>query len=184
MKRLFILSYFILLLVAAAKAQSVAINTTGTQAANSAILDVSSTTKGFLLPRMSAAQRLAIASPATGLQVFQTDDVANNPSGFYFFNGSAWVSMTAVLSNNSAWSLAGNGGTNPATNFIGTTDATDFKIATNATPRMTFKNTGEIGIGTSSPFSVFGLTRGNITTDQPILRLDDGSTTATSASVL
>lgn len=57
----------------------------------SAKLDVSSTDKGFLPPRMTAAQRMAITVPAPGLIVFQT----NGTAGLYYFNGSSWD----VLSN-------------------------------------------------------------------------------------
>lgn len=52
----------------------------------SAKLDVSSTTQGMLIPRMTSAQRNAIVSPATGLMVYQTD----GSSGFYYYNGTAW----------------------------------------------------------------------------------------------
>jgi hypothetical protein len=52
----------------------VAISTDGSLPDNSAILDVNSTDKGMLIPRMTAAQRDAIVSPATGLLIFCTDD--------------------------------------------------------------------------------------------------------------
>jgi hypothetical protein len=52
----------------------VAINTEGSLPDNSAILDVNSADKGMLIPRMTAAQREAIISPATGLLIFCTDD--------------------------------------------------------------------------------------------------------------
>jgi hypothetical protein len=93
-------------------AQNAAINSDGSAAHSSAILDVKATDKGVLVPRMTQAQRNAIATPATGLLIYQTDATA----GFYYYNGSAW---TAV----SGWGLTGNSGTNPTTNFIGTTDA-------------------------------------------------------------
>ena len=54
---------------------------------SSAMLDVTSTTKGLLTPRMTAAQRTAIGTPASGLIVYQTDGTA----GFYYYTGSAWV---------------------------------------------------------------------------------------------
>jgi hypothetical protein len=54
----------------ASMAQNVGIGTT-TPAA-SALLDVSSTTKGILPPRMTTTQRDAIASPAAGLIIFNT----------------------------------------------------------------------------------------------------------------
>ena len=51
-----------------------------------AMLDVTSTSKGVLIPRMTQAQRDAIATtPTTGLLIFQTD----NTPGFYYYNGSA-----------------------------------------------------------------------------------------------
>jgi trimeric autotransporter adhesin len=53
-----------------------------TNPANSAILDLSSTSRGLLIPRMSAIQRGAIASPATGLLVYQTDSIP----GFYYYS--------------------------------------------------------------------------------------------------
>lgn len=58
----------------------------------SAILDVRSTARGMLVPRMTQIQRNAIAAPATGLLIYQT----NNAPGFYYFNSSAWVPMSAV----------------------------------------------------------------------------------------
>ncbi len=67
--------------------QSVAINTTGAAADASSALDIQSTTKGFLVPRMTLTDRNAIASPATGLLIYQT----NSTPGFYYYDGSAWV---------------------------------------------------------------------------------------------
>ena len=61
-------------------AQSVGIGTTTPNA--SAQLDVSSTAKGMLVPRMTTAQRTAIASPAKGLLVFD-----NGTSSFWFYSG-------------------------------------------------------------------------------------------------
>ena len=52
----------------------------------SAQLEVSSTSKGFLVPRMTSSQRVAIANPASGLLVYQTDA----PIGFYYFSQGKW----------------------------------------------------------------------------------------------
>lgn len=68
----------------------VAINTTGDGPHGSAMLDITSSSKGVLVPRMTTALRTAIDSPAEGLLVYQTDA----PSGFYFYNGAAWVQLT------------------------------------------------------------------------------------------
>ena len=64
----------------------VAINTDGSSPNSSAMLDVQSSDKGMLIPRMTEAERDAISSPLTGLMVFQTD----NTTGFYYYDGSNW----------------------------------------------------------------------------------------------
>jgi len=60
----------------------VAVNTDGSGVDPSAILDVKSTGKGLLITRMTRAQIEAIASPANGLTVYNTDD-----KRFYYFDG-------------------------------------------------------------------------------------------------
>ena len=55
----------------------------------SAQLEVSSTTKGFLPPRMSEANRIAIVTPAAGLIIYQTDAT----TGFWYYNGTAWLQL-------------------------------------------------------------------------------------------
>ena len=55
----------------------------------SAKLEVSSTTQGFLFPRMIEDQRIAISNPATGLMVYQTD----NDEGVYIFKSFGWVQV-------------------------------------------------------------------------------------------
>ena len=56
----------------------------------SAELEVKSNTKGFLPPRMTKAERDAIVTPAAGLLIYQTDGDETNPTGLYFFDGTAW----------------------------------------------------------------------------------------------
>ena len=63
MKKLTILLIFFFT-VSQLNAQNVAINNDGTSAAPSAMLEVKSTTKGFMMPRVTSAQRAAIVSPA------------------------------------------------------------------------------------------------------------------------
>lgn len=79
-----------LLSTAQAQTGSVAVNTDGSTADNSALLDVKSTTQGILVPRMNAQQRGLIGNPAPGLLVYQTDGTP----GFYFYNGTAWSSLS------------------------------------------------------------------------------------------
>jgi len=89
MKKLSSLLILILFALQIIEAQNVGINATGNNPDNSAMLDVQSTDKGMLIPRMTEAQRDAIALPATGLMIFQTDATA----GFYYYNGTAWTAV-------------------------------------------------------------------------------------------
>jgi hypothetical protein len=54
----------------------------------SAMLDISSTTRGLLAPRMTTAQRNSIASPAKGLLVYD-----NDLNALHHYNGSAWAAV-------------------------------------------------------------------------------------------
>jgi hypothetical protein len=55
----------------------------------SALFEISSTTKGFLGPRMTEEQRLAISSPVTGLIVYQT----NADEGYFLYKSFGWVQI-------------------------------------------------------------------------------------------
>jgi Chaperone of endosialidase len=92
----------------------VGINTDGSAPDNSAMLDIKSTAKGVLIPRLTTAQRTAISSPAKGLLVYDS-----TTASFWFYTGSAWANLS---NSTSGWGLSGNSNTNPANDFIGTTD--------------------------------------------------------------
>ena len=80
--------------------QSVAITDDDTYtASSSSMLDVKSTTKGFLSPRLTTVQRNAIVTPATGLLVFDT-----SLNGFYYYNGSTWINLSSGSSSGLLWS--------------------------------------------------------------------------------
>lgn len=59
----------------------------------SAALDITSITRGLLIPRMTTTQRNAISAPATGLEIFNT-----TTGQFEYYNGSAWVAIGSSLS--------------------------------------------------------------------------------------
>ncbi len=114
----FLILFFFSLLNLKGISQSLGVNTSGAPAHNSAILDVSSTNKGILVPRMTKAQKDAIASPATGLLVYQDGP---DSIGFHFYNGSGWAWIDTA-SGKAGWALTGNSGTNSGEHFFGTTD--------------------------------------------------------------
>ena len=101
--RYYLLLLFFLSLSFAAMAQSVGVGTT-TPAA-SAAFDVTSTTGGMLLPRMTTTQRAAIPNPVQGLFVFQTDGTP----GLYYYIGNSWVNVVNGLIPDAY----GNAGANP-----------------------------------------------------------------------
>lgn len=89
----FFLSLLLLVFALSAFSQGVAINNNSAVADNSAMLDVSSSTKGILIPRMNTAQKTAIISPARGLLVYDSDT-----QSFWYWNGISWKE---VLNNSS-----------------------------------------------------------------------------------
>ncbi|MFN8306865.1 MAG: hypothetical protein U0T79_08825 [Ferruginibacter sp.] len=126
-------------------AQSLAINTDGSTANASALLDVKSTQKGMLVPRMSRTERNAIASPATGLLIYQ-----NGPDsiGFHYYDGTRW---SPVISHSNsdllAWRTGGNTGTIDGSHYIGTTDNVPLNIKVNNQKAGRIASTGETFLG-------------------------------------
>jgi uncharacterized protein (TIGR02145 family) len=131
----------------------VAINATGTDAASSAMLDVSSTAKGLLVPRMTAVQRSEIASPAIGLLVFQTDA----PEGFYYYNAaSVWVYITNTNSPVGILAVE-NGGTGTTTGSITGTNALTFAAGgSNQNVKLTPSGTGSIVLQGNTGINTIG----------------------------
>jgi hypothetical protein len=105
--------------------QSIGINNDGSIPNSSAMLDIKSTTKGLLIPRMTLVQRNAIVSPATGLQIYQTD----NTAGFYFYNGTAWSPLASGIAS-SFWNANGPIIYNNNSGNVGIgTGSPDFKLS-------------------------------------------------------
>ncbi len=78
--------------------QGAAVNTTGANADPSAMLDVNSSDKGMLIPRISLSSTTVstpVTTPATGLMVFNTATVGDVTPGFYYWDGSQWQPIGA-----------------------------------------------------------------------------------------
>ena len=91
MKRIVLTTAFLIAVITTSLAQ-VAVTTDGSPADASAMLDVKSTTRGILPPRMTTAQRNAIAAPANGLIVFDSD----LENLWIYKSGSGWVSIASL----------------------------------------------------------------------------------------
>lgn len=70
--------------------------------ASTSALDITSTTKGILIPRMTTAQRDAITTPASGLQIYNTDCKMLN-----YWSGTCWISMSKALPSPGAITSSG-----------------------------------------------------------------------------
>ena len=112
-----------------AASQSLSINTTGAVANASAILDVSSTTKGMLIPRMDKTQKNAIVSPATGLLIFQT---LPDSIGFHYYDGTQWIWLSGT-SDSTAWKITGNSNIT-SSHFLGTLNDSSLRFRINNIP--------------------------------------------------
>ena len=106
---------------------------TGTFPSLSALLDLSSTTKGLLPPRMTTAQELAITPLTEGLVLYNL-----TTHSFDVYNGAAYAQ---------AWTTKGNFGTNPAIDFLGTTDVKDLVFRTSNTEQVRVLSGGNVAIG-------------------------------------
>ncbi|MFU8843605.1 MAG: hypothetical protein ACNA7V_07340 [Bacteroidales bacterium] len=154
MKKLTLLTT-ILLTATVALGQGVAINETGVAPDPSAMLDVTSTSKGLLVPRMTIAQRNAIVLPNPGLLIFQTDATP----GFYYNANTASSPNWQRLGDGSAgqWTISGD------------------NISYNA---------GNVGIGTNTPVAQLhtlglGTGQGNVLFTGEIKTVSPGNPPAT-----
>lgn len=116
----------------------------------SSALEIESSNKGLLIPRITLTTNInspdPVSSPAVGLLIFNSG--ANQPVGFYYWNGSKWVSTSFSLDN---WSITGNASTSVSNNFLGTADNQHFAIRTNNSERMRVESDGQVVIGDTSP---------------------------------
>jgi len=92
---------------------------------------------------------------------------------------------SSITSN--AWSLTGNAGTNPSSNFLGTTDSKRLVFRTNNIERATIDSLGRVGIGTSTPTDLLTVVKSEtgLTADSKIINANaQGATFNTTSSAL
>jgi hypothetical protein len=82
-------------------------------------------TDGILIPKIDAFPVTNPTASQQGMLVYLTTTVVANPPGFYYWNNpsTSWIGIQTTA--NADWNILGNTGTNPATNFLGTTDDKD-----------------------------------------------------------
>jgi len=102
----------------------------------SALLELSSTTSGFLKPRLTTVQRDAIATPATGLEIYNT--TTGEPE---FYNGSAWEAAVANIYTSD--------GTVAGVRTVTLNDDISFNSTTGDTFLVSMTSSGEIQLATS-----------------------------------
>lgn len=110
-------------------------------------LDINSSTNGLILPRVSLTA-LNVSAPVVnpqggalvvGTLVWNTATAGSIPNnvvpGMYYWEGARWISL-AGSPGGLDWSLSGNTGTNPATNYVGTTDNVPLILRANSIERI------------------------------------------------
>ncbi len=105
----------------------------------SALLDLTSSSKGLLMPRVSLvslSDASTILLPAASLMVYNINAGLTGGVGYYYNSGTtgapSWIKLASTgAANGSTWGLTGNSSTTAGTNFIGTTDNIDLVFKRN-----------------------------------------------------
>ena len=119
----------------------------GTNTPNSnAVLELSSTSKGLLLPRVTDTTAITGTVPA-GLVIY-----SNNDNKIYCFQNNKWVGIAAASGSGNFWDLLGNGGTIDGTHFIGTTNdiPLNFRVNNQKAGRISNSSGGVTAFGYQS----------------------------------
>jgi len=138
--------------------QNVSISDVSATPDASSVLDVNSTTKGLLIPRVALTatnSATPITLPAKSLLVYNTATAGVSPNnvieGYYYNAGTPaapnWLRVYAGSAAGTEWKLLGNAGTDANINFLGTIDAVDLVFRTNNLQRARINSIGNMGVG-------------------------------------
>ena len=153
MKKIKLLLVAIAMMASYSLSAQMAVTTDGSSADGSAMLDIKSTVKGFLPPRMTETQMNDITTPAQWLMVVCTNC---DPAGYYYYTGSVW---TQIVGNPATGVTAAKPGTMDGyyiTDYAFSNTTATFVVSNNGlTPvgPVNFNNAASVGTGTAS-FSV------------------------------
>ena len=166
-----------------------------------AMLEIESTNKGVLLPRValkSSTSAAPLKRLIAGMVVYNTSNTYDVTPGLYYSDGTKWIRAVKYINesestSNQLWNLKGNKGIT-TTNFLGSTNNAPLIIKTNNLERLRVTEKGWVGIGTSTPKSALQikgqliidtLSTGNPQTDKILVANPiDGRVKSISASVL
>ena len=144
-----------LLTINIALSQNVGINASGNMPDASAMLDVSATNKGLLIPRVAltgSTDAATIPSPVTSLLVYNTATAGTAPNnvipGYYYWNGTNWVGLVTGIKNDQ-YSLSSTTATTSSTTIWKTYPGLTQTISLNAGDRVLFLMSGDIYSTTS-----------------------------------
>jgi hypothetical protein len=112
----------------------------------SSILELESTRQGLLLPRLADTVAINALTPPDGMIIY-----LNTDKSLRLRSNGSWKKIADFSEATSNWSLNGNSGTNPATQFIGTADGQPLIMRTDNTERLRIDAAGNVGIGTNNP---------------------------------
>jgi hypothetical protein len=147
-----------------------------------AVVEMESNNKGLLLPRLalvSTTNPAPLNAFVNGMLVYNTATTDSITPGLFYSDGIKWVKINQPAPSggplpSTGWNLTGNSGTNPSSNFVGTTDNAALSFKTNNTEQMRITENGWVGIGTATPTAALqikgqlvidSLSSGNIHTD-------------------
>ena len=173
------ITLLVLMLFTALSYAQVGVNTNNPDA--SAALDITSTTKGLLMPRMTNVQRQAISNPAAGLQVFVTDF---DGGSFMFYDGTKWgtLSFTKTIPDAPTIGTAVSGNAQATVSFTAPSSNGGSVITSYTATSNPGGITGTLSQAGSGDITVSGLTNGSTYTFTVTATNAIGTSVASAAS--